>query len=55
MKKEIAHGIAHEKSPVYDGGFFMCSGDCFCCAANGDTVNSILREALDKYLEEKKA
>lgn len=26
-----------------------------CCAANGDTVNSILREALDKYLEEKKA
>lgn len=26
-----------------------------CCAANGDTVNSILRDALDKYLEEKKA
>lgn len=24
-----------------------------CCAANGDTVNSILREALDAYLEEK--
>ena len=22
VKKEIAHGIAHEKSPVYDGGFF---------------------------------
>nr|DAT62619.1 MAG TPA: plasmid partition protein ParG-helix-helix, dimer, DNA binding, CELL [Caudoviricetes sp.] len=24
-----------------------------CCAANGDTVNSILREALDAYLKEK--
>lgn len=24
-----------------------------CCAANGDTVNSILRDALDAYLEEK--
>ena len=24
-----------------------------CCAANGDTVNSILREALDAYMKEK--